>query len=1414
MIKVRLNAFSESVDVAPKENENLKALVERVLLDNGHKEVSDNLLEHMAVMINAMEIPREMWEVTVYTEADEVLVCPVIRGGGFGQIFKTIAIVVITIVASVALTPAGGATIGSALSVAAISVASTLALNALIPPPKIGASSMGALGSSLEASQMYSITGQSNNANKYGYVQKSYGTHRSFPTVAANPYTEVETDPSTGTLVQYFYCIYDFGIGPLAISDVKIGNTPISDYSDVTFRLVDPNKPDVDEGSWDTALGKTFELYKGDLENDNTSVAINKNEEQGGALEDYQVIRNASSEVEGDFQEIILDFINPSGLISYSPTGESYEVNIDLEIYFSKVGEDNWKAYNDLTYVSGYQYAGGSDVYDDVEATYLPLVDGSYPLLYSYEDYFFGFLNPSESKYRQRGYGIPKGSTQVVLGNNSGEIGDVLIFNNLHFTTIIGKSAHSVGFSTYTFSTPLPFEVTIFSTEQELPLNQPPGPITIFPNIFGMKPVQRRFQAIGKARITRKDANAAYSTVKFKPREIGAFKVRIKRLKTSTAGTYQVISNLTLSSLITRFDRKPINTPNRHVFLELKIRATNQLNGSVQNLSAVARSVLDVYDSNTQTWSKQITSNPAWVFCDLLTGQVNKRAISKNRLHMPSIVEWAEFCDEIPTAPPGETYNTPRFQCNFVLDFESTLQQVLNLVCNASQTSLNITDGKYGVLLDKLKTTPVQIFTPRNSRDFSSNKNFAVLSNAIKVKFIEPEANWEIRERIVYQEGYDENNAETFDELDSFACTSSEQAYRFGKYMMAQAILRQETITITVDFEYLVCTRGDYVRYVQDSMKVGGRAARVKTVIGQVITIDDGIETDPLLDYGFMYRSPIQGFKQGSVNVLSSDTFEIIGPDLPEKGNLIVIGEVDHLYIDCLVKAINPQGDLTAQLVLVEKADAIYEVESTGVIPPYSPQIAPTEDTQFSPPSEVENFEIDANTYRCLGSDYQYYIQLDWDVPQGAAYELFEIYADSGKGYNLVTYTKETFYEYIVNPANLGLEHKFKVLAVSATGKKLDLGEVGFVSATPLRKTSPPMSIEALYLNVTDQTIQLDWKAINDCDVAEYLVRFAPNSGGTWESSIPLLRTDRNTTLAQAQARTGTYLIKAVDFNGNESETAAIAITSIPELTGLNIIDETNDFPDLEGNLVQTIKDGDALVLQKVASGDPLVNEYYTEGYYYFANFLDLGEIYTVRLQSLIEAEGFTVEDIMSNWVTLDSVLAMSNSRQSEWDVETQFRATDNFNVMSEWVSLDLVDPISGGQDDNWTEWKKFTIGDFTGRIFQFRLKLVSNKASVTPRVFNGIIRSDMPDRQESYNNLLAPDTGYDLVYTPAFKGPGTSPNIQVTQDNAESGDYWKTTAKTLNGCKITFYDKNDIAVSRTFDVSVKGYGRKANAVI
>lgn len=1477
-------------------------------------------------VVNGHIIEKELWPFTKLQESDLVVISPKITSGDSGQFFKQVAILVISVVASVYLGPEIGEGIYGALAAAGITLGAALILNALIPPPVPDTGALSG-GSSLADSQMYSIQGQSNEVKRYDIVPKVYGTHRIFPNVAAIPYTELAlsdgdyarnvlgnlefisrssgrggnniqvifqsggtaghesvavTDLSqsggnstitvtyqvgvstatqiknavdssgamalvnplslsgdgstvqffignknlaggadTGKPVQYLYAIYDFGLGVMDITTLQIGDTPLTldNFTDFSYNIVDPNRPDVPETIQDVHLAKNFILYKGQSEATALAVGLDGNMLEGAPQDTYEAIRDSSPNPNDYSQEIILNFACPAGLYGFDAQGNKQYRRIDLDISFAKVGTDVWYKYNDPNVVSTFKAVGGQS--DQFEFLNL-LAPG--PTDEAQNEFYDSWVSYAQDSGPSLGMTIRDGTNKLLINGGGG-----LVVGNQVF---LGNSVYAGAILSVTSYGPNP-AYNILTLDR----NFGPGAIG-FNSVFGFSggawdgvgdtadpasysgwnppdlmnsQIRIHGQGLGQATIQRGETVPVFAMFRFTPKNADQYQVRIRRMQTSGPFNTTVGDDLVWEDLTTRFDRAPIVTDKRHMFLELKIRATNQLSGTIGDLSAVCSSRLDVYDPDTQTWSKQINNNPAWVFVDMLIGEVNKKAVDKSRLDLDSIVAWADYCDEIPTPPPTQTYTKPRFQTNFVLDFDTTLQQVLNQVAGAANASLNLVNGKYGVLIDKFQSTPVQVFTPRNSKNFTSSRIYGPRPDGLTVKWIDPLSDWAVVDLVVYDDGFDATNAENLQDLQSFACTNSEQTWRFGRYMIAQNKLRQETISLQVDFEQMVCNRGDFVQITQDVMRVGGTPARVKSVVGTVITIDDDLEIDDLLSYGYVLRSPTAGILTNTLTVVSPNSFDLDGT-LPAVGDLVVIGEVGSIVLDCIVKSISPNDDMSAQLVLVEKADAIYDSESSGTLPDYNAEISLTSRADIDPPRKVENLTIADLGHDCnaLGTGYTYFIDLIWDVPIHSVYELFSVMVNVGLGFTEIATTRGTLYRYTVDQANLGVGHEFKVIAVSATGKKLIPSSVDTVGATPVSKDTPPSDVSALVIDITNEVIQLSWPKIPDCDAQQYIVRYSPSLTADWANSVSLLKTDGKTNLASTQARTGTYLVKAVDFNGNVSANPAIAITTIPRLFNLNVVEDISESPGWIGGYDRTKKLGLAVVLDRFAAGGPTVNQFYPEGYYYYKEHIDLGEIYTVRLQSNIQAAGYGEGDLLVNWLDLTDVDAMNHADFPDWEVETQYRTADSLEPIANWLTLTSVDEMTGGVSDTFKPWKSFIMSDATGRIFQFRLKLNSNRLSVSPRVYSGAIRADMPDRVESYEGLVADaSAGIAVTYDFAFKGPAPSPNIQVSIDSAETGDYWSFDYKTLDGFLIRIFDNTGTQVERTIDVAVKGYGRK-----
>lgn len=1361
--------------------------------------------------VNGLLITPDLWAYTKVYSRDVINLTPKIGSGESGQIFKQFAIIAVSLVASFYVGPyalnAAGVAYGGAgaLAVAAITIGATLLLNGLIPPP---VPDIDGVTEQIEKSQMYAISGQSNQMRRLGTVPKVYGVHRMFPTVAAVPYTELGVDPDTGETVQYLYAIYDFGLGSMTVADLKIGDTPLTtdSFTDFDYRFVDLMKPEIDADEFDERLESEFQYYRNSRDVTPLSLAI----EAGG-----EYIQFSDVNTDGNAQEIILDFVAPAGLYGVTSQGNIATRQINLELQFALVGSSDWRSYNDMDYVDSFSSIGGKEVNEfsirlatagqGISDYYVGHVDGNYSYNVNENLAYRMFIRPGTNKL-------------LVLDNTHLAVGSKVFFGN-SFLGKIQSLSNLVGPNTeITLDRPTANKLTYFAYLYTGHIEYQDSIPTFVAAPTDIKKIKVHTSGDGVAAMASNSTSAVYGSFRFTPSIAGQYQIRVRRVSTVGAFSEQKADDLTWTGLTTAYKTPPIITDKRHCFMELRIKATDQLNGHVQNLSGIVSAAIKVYDSDTETWSRMVSNNPAWVFVDLLTGEVNKKPVDLARLHLPSISSWAEYCAEIPTPPDGAEYFEPRFQCNFVLDYNTTLQGVLAQVSNAAQASINVIDGKYGVLVDRLQTVPVQIFTPRNSKDFSSTRLYGPRPHGVRVKYIDQNINWEMSDAFAYDNGYTSETATEFDDLTSFACTNHEQAWRFGRYMLAQNKLRQETISLLVDFENLVCTRGDYVQITQDVMRVGGTPARVKDVSGTIITIDDSLEIDPLINYGYVFRASSDGdIETSTLTPLTPSTFDVDGA-VPSIGDLIIIGEVGSTVYDCIVKSISPNDDLSANLVLIEKADAIFEYESTSELPEYDPQISNTSRPDFSPPIAITDLTVAANTWKCstTRSGYEYYVDLTWTIPGGSVYELFEIWVSDGRGYKAFDTTRTQSYRYIVDQLRLDIEHKFKVVAVSATGKKLQLIAMPEVTATPETKSTPPSDVDSLNMSITNQVLQLSWMAIDDCDVAEYTLRFSPDNNDVWESSIPLANVTKDVNSVSVQARTGVYMIKAIDYNGNQSASVAMATTTIPNLFDLNVIETINDAPDFDGTLQQVELLGEAVILEEQVPGTVDDVVYYPIGYYEYEGLLDLDEVYSVRLQSQIRADGLKKGELMSEWEALEDVENLNTSLHSDWNAALQYRATNEFAAMADWVSLDTVDHINYGAGTGFTDWRDIpTVGDATGRIFQFRTKLESFTPNVTPRLFDATVKADMPDRIDSFENLVShPTEAYAVTYDPVFKGPGTSPNIQISIDDGETGDYWTFDYKTLEGFAIRFYDNGNNQVSRQFDVVAKGFGRRHTAAL
>jgi hypothetical protein len=234
------------------------------------------------------------------------------------------------------------------------------------------------------------------------------------------------------------------------------------------------------------------------------------------------------------------------------------------------------------------------------------------------------------------------------------------------------------------------------------------------------------------------------------------------------------------------------------VFTAIRIKATDQLNGVIQDLSGLVTSYAIAW--NGSTWVYGPTAQPAALFRSVLQGRGAKSPLADAKIDLAQLQHWAE-------------YSVPRgFECELVLDRELSLGETLDLIASTGRAAKVQVDGRWSVAIDEPKSTPAQMFTARNMRGFRGRRLFVEEPHALRVRFVDRTAGYTQQTRLVYADGYSEANASLIEDAEFPGVTNPDVIHVMGRMRLAEGRLRAETYTAEVDFEHLVCTRGESPR--------------------------------------------------------------------------------------------------------------------------------------------------------------------------------------------------------------------------------------------------------------------------------------------------------------------------------------------------------------------------------------------------------------------------------------------------------------------------------------------------------------------------------------------------------------------------------------------------------------------------
>lgn len=780
------------------------------------------------------------------------------------------------------------------------------------------------------------------------------------------------------------------------------------------------------------------------------------------------------------------------------------------------------------------------------------------------------------------------------------------------------------------------------------------------------------------------------------------------------------------------------------------------------------------------TFKVEWTDNPAWCFYDLLT---NDRYGLGDLIDQAQVDKWAlyqvaRYCDEL--VPDGFGGSEPRFTCNIYIQSRAEAYRVIQDMAAIFRGMVYWQSGAITVSQDA-PSDPVYLFTPANvvGGTFSYSGSSAKARHTVAlVTWNDPDDFY--RQKVEYVE--DAAGIARYGiiqtEVSAIGCTSRGQANRVGRWMLFSEQSESEVVIFKTGIEGAVVRPGQIVN-IADPVRGGARrGGRVAAATVSSVTLDapvtltgSGHTMSVMLPNGTVETKAVANVLGSAVQVASPFS------SAPAPGAIWMI-QSPNLQAQTFRVVSVVEADDGIEVNAVAHNPAKYTAIEQGLV------LQPRQISALSlTPAAPANILVTESLYESA-AEVKTLITVSWDSVQGATSYLVSYKVDEGNFTNLPETGSNTIE---IRDARDGF-YTFRVVAVNAIGKR---SQAAVKTQNILATTAPPGDVQNFSLIPTNGMAYLSWDSATDLDVlvgGTVRIRWTPKtSGQTWNDAVDILPAmSGNQRNAQAPLLAGTYMAKFVDSTGNPSTNATMIVTDVAESLSFNVVETKVEDPGFTGTKTNcTINTSGELSISLDGSGQVL-----PAATYLFSGTVDLGDVYPARISAYIDARGYALSDFIDARVALIDTWEDFDGAAVETVTALLYMRTTNDNPAG---------------SPTWSEWKPFFVGEYTARAYQFKLEMTSNNADHNIGVSELSVTIDMPDRVESLRNIVSGAATYSVVYGSAFKA---TPTIGVTANNLASGDYFTISNSTATGFDIIFRNSAGTAVSRTFDVLAKGYGR------
>ena len=609
--------------------------------------------------------------------------------------------------------------------------------------------------------------------------------------------------------------------------------------------------------------------------------------------------------------------------------------------------------------------------------------------------------------------------------------------------------------------------------------------------------------------------------------------------------------------------------------LGVRIRASGQLTGRLDRLSAIVRQRVPTWDG--VRWTAPLpSSNPAYLFRWYARGvRIAGRlaaglGLAPGRIDDEALIEWGAWCQ------------AQGLRCDFVLDRALSHAEVLTLIARCGRAAATWQTGRLGVIWDAAGRPATALVTPGNIVAGSFRVEYATgqAAEEVAVRYIEPDLDWQYNTLRRTVPNVDAQPASTAT-ITLHGVTDRAQAAMACNLQAARQVYHRRRLTWEMAAEGLSLARGDVVTITHSLIDggaagrlTGGTAARVR--LDRAVDLGTGNPADPgapfgatlllrLLD-GTLHQSAVSRppgvAPEGAPGSQAGDVAELVLaaplPAAPAADGANARDILWRLYDDTLppararIIAVRPSGDQHVRFVAIDETDAYYDAATADLSAPF-PNLTPR-------PPRVLDIAL-AETLVRVGAGFA--VELEAALTVAGDWRGGVVRASvNGEAPRIVArlVDGETAAYWLAPPTGS------LTVTVTPGTEAAPSGRPYSVTHEIVGSLAPPGAPTNFLIDLLgDGTRRLRWTPPDDIDLAGVLIRFAPASAGarvasggtpavpTWQAMMPLHRGHLTASpLETVEPPPGEWIFsaRAIDAGGRLSDEVRILAELGPQRLG------------------------------------------------------------------------------------------------------------------------------------------------------------------------------------------------------------------------------------------------------------------------